>query len=190
MRKLKLQVQTTVDGYIAGPQGEMDFMVWNWDEALKRYVQTITDSIDCIILGRKMAGGFITHWAGVAADPDHPDHDAGKKFTETPKVVFTRSLDQSPWENTVLATDLVAEVTRLKEQDGRDIIVYGGASFVSALIREGLVDEFNLFVNPTALGDGMQIFEGLTHKQPLTLVEARPFDCGIVALKYTLPRAE
>ena len=66
----------------------------------------------------------------------------------------------------------------------QDIIAYGGGTFVSALIREGLIDEYHLFVNPIALGGGMPIFEGLDHDLPLTLVEARPFACGIVVLHY------
>jgi dihydrofolate reductase len=135
MRKLKLQVQMTIDGYIAGPEGEMDWIEFNWDDALKRYVNEITEPVDCIVLGRKLAEGFIPTWAGVAADPDNPENAAGKKFTETHKVVFTKTLDQSKWNNTVLAQgDVVEEITNLKQQDGKDIIAYGGASFVSSLI--------------------------------------------------------
>src|SRR6185503_3841495 len=146
MRKLKLQVQMTVDGYIAGPNGEMDWMVWNWDDELKQYTTALTEPVDCIILGRKLAEGFIPHWAGVAANPDHPEFTAGQKFTDTPKVVFTKTLDKSKWDNTVLAKgDLFDEITTLKKRDGKDIIVYGGAGFVSSLIKEGLIDEFNLF---------------------------------------------
>lgn len=189
MRKLKLQVQMTVDGYIAGPNGEMDFMVWNWDDALKAYVTELTDSVDCIVLGRKLAEGFIPHWAGVAADPDNPDVAAGKRFSETHKVVFTRTLDQSPWDNTELVSgELVDAIQQLKVQDGQDIIAYGGATFVSALIGAGLIDEFHLFVNPAALGGGLSIFGDLDQQLKLTLVGARAFDCGIVALRY-VPRA-
>ena len=113
MRKLKLQTQMTVDGYIAGPNGEMDFMAWNWDDELKRYVDTITEPVDCIVLGRKLAEGFIPHWAAVAANPNDPERAAAKKFTDTRKVVFTKTLDQSAWDNTVLAKgDLVDEITR------------------------------------------------------------------------------
>ena len=185
MRKLKLQVQISVDGYIAGPNGEMDWMVWNWDDELKKYVTDLTDSIDCILLGRKMAPEFISHWAKVAANPDNPEFTAGKKFTDTPKVVFTKTLDESEWENTALATgDLVEEVKKLKQKEGKDIIVYGGASFVSSLIKEGLIDEFHLFVNPAALGNGMPIFERLDKKQSLTLKRSVAFDCGIVLLCY------
>jgi dihydrofolate reductase len=185
MRKLKLQVQMTVDGYIAGLNGEMDFMVWNWDNQLKQYVEDITEPVDCIILGRKLAEGFIPHWATVAANPDDPEFTAGKKFTDTPKVVFTKTLDKSEWDNTVLAKgNLVDEITNLKKQDGKDIIAYGGATFVSALIKQGLIDEFHLFINPTAIGNGMTIFKELDSQQNLILVKSTSFDCGIVVLNY------
>jgi len=175
----------TVDGYIAGPNGEMDFWVWNWDDELNQYVNDITESVDCIILGRKIAEEFISHWATVAANPDDPEFTSGKKFTDTPKVVFTKTLDKSEWDNTVLAKgDLVDEITNLKKQDGKDIIAYGGATFVSALIKHGLIDEFHLFVNPAVIGNGMTIFKELDRKHDLTLLKSRSFDCGIVVLNY------
>lgn len=185
MRKLKLQVQMTVDGYIAGPKGEMDFMEWNWDNELIEYVKEITEPVDCIILGRKLAEGFIPYWAAVAANPDHQEFTAGKKFTDTPKVVFTKTLHKSEWDNTLLAKgDLVDEITQLKKQDGKDIIAYGGASFVSALIKQGLIDEFHLLINPTLIGNGITIFKELDSKQNLNLVKSFSFDCGIVLLNY------
>ena len=72
LRKLKLQVQMSIDGYIAGPNGEMDWMVWNWDDKLKKYVFELTEPVDTIILGRKMTDGFISHWSDVMNKPDHP----------------------------------------------------------------------------------------------------------------------
>ncbi len=176
----------TVDGFIAGPNGEMDWMIFNWDNELKEYVSQITEPVDSIVLGRKLAEGFIPYWATVAADPDHPEFTAGQKFTDTPKVVFTKTLEKSAWDNTVLAKgDLGDEITRLKEQDGKDIIAYGGAAFVSALIKERLIDEFHLFINPTAIGKGMEIFKALDTRQNLSLVKSTSFDCGIVVLNYT-----
>ena len=185
MRKLKLQVQISVDGYIAGPNGEMDWMAWNWDDALKKYVGDLTDPIDTIILGRKLAEGFIPYWANVAANPDHPEFTSGKKYTDTHKVVFTKTLDKSAWDNTVLAKgDLVDEINNLKQQEGKDIIAYGGSTFVSSLIKEGLIDEYHLFVNPTAIGDGMPIFQNLNENLKLKLVKSIAFDCGIAILHY------
>ena len=176
----------SVDGYVAGPNDEMDWMTFNWDDKLKEYVKELTEPVDCILLGRKLAQGFIPHWATVAANPDNPEVAAGKKFTDTQKVVFTKTLDQSEWDNTVLAKgDLVDEITTLKKQPGNDIIVYGGVNLVSSLIRERLVDEYHLFINPVAIGQGKSTFGALGEKQNLTLGYATSFDSGITVLFYT-----
>jgi dihydrofolate reductase len=179
MRKLKLQVQMTIDGYIAGLNGEMDWTNRNWDNKLKNYVGAITESVDCIVLGRKLAQGFIPYWAS------HPQEEGADKFNNTKKVVFTKTLEKSEWANTVLAKgDLVDEILKLKQEDGHDIIAYGGAKFVSALIKHGLIDEFHLFINPTAIGSGLTIFKELEDKQNMALVMSISFDCGIVVLHY------
>ena len=186
MRKLKLQVQITVDGYVAGPNGEMDWMNFTQDDALEAYVNALTDSSDTILLGRKMTDGFVNYWTDVVSNqPESGEFLFAKKMVDIPKVVFTKTLTQSVWHNTVVATgDLVDEINVLKNQEGKDIIVYGGATFVSALIKHGLIDEYHLFVNPTAIGTGLSIFGQLDQNLSLTLVNATPFACGEVVLQY------
>jgi dihydrofolate reductase len=185
LRKLKLQVQMSVDGYIARLNGEMDWVVWNWDDKLKGYVNGLTESVDTILLGRKMTEGFISYWSDVMAKPNHPEYAFAKKMIEIPKVVFTKTLNKSKWVNTDIATgDLTDEINKLKRQEGKDIIVYGGASFDSSLIKAGLIDEFHLFVNPVAIANGMTIFKDLNETQKFTLVKSIAFDCGIVLLHY------
>jgi len=190
LRKLKLQVQISIDSYIAGPNGEMDWMVWNWDDRLKNYVFELTEPVDTIILGRKMTDGFISYWSDVMTKPDDPSsidrsHAFAKKMIETPKVVFTKTLKKSQWANTDIATgELTDEITNLKSQDGKDIIVYGGVSFDSSLIRAGLIDEFHLFINPVAIGKGMTIFKDLNEIQKFNLVKSVAFDWGIIGLHY------
>jgi dihydrofolate reductase len=186
MRKLLLQVQLSIDGYIAGPNGEMDWMTWNWDDQLKDFVTNLTDGIDTILLGRGMAGGFIGHWSNVVNNtPDDPSYPFAKTMVDAHKVVFTKTMESSEWDNTELAKgDITEEVNKLKNQDGKDIIVYGGAGFVSSLIKAGLIDEYYLFVNPAAIGKGLQIFAGLDSKLNLKLTKAQQFDCGIAALCY------
>ena len=185
MRKLKLQMQLTVNGFVAGPNGELDWMLWEWDDELKKYVGELTDSIDTIILGRKMTDGFVNHWTTVANNPDDPEYASGKKFVDTPKVVITKTLTESKWENTTLVTgNLKDEISKLKKQKGKDIIVYGGAGTVSNLMKENLIDEYYLFVNPVAIKKGMTIFSDIKNEFRLNLVEAKQFDCGIVLLHY------
>lgn len=183
MRKLKLQMQITIDGFVAGPNGELDWMKgWDSDDELKKYETELIDSSDTILMGRKMTDGFVNYWTKVAGNPDSPDYAFAKKMVDYPKVVFTKTLDESRWANTVLAKgDLVEEVNRRKSQTGKDILVYGGANFVSSLIKEKLIDEYNFFVNPAAIGRGMAIFDG---KFDLTLVKSQAFDCGVVFQRY------
>ncbi len=193
MKKLKLQEQMSVDGFVGGPNGELDFMTWNWDDKLKKYVDELTDSVDTILLGRKMTDGFIGHWSNVVKNkPDEESYAFAKKMMDKPKYVFTKTLDKSSWENTLLAKgDLAEEIKKLKNQKGKDlptgqagIVVYGGANFVSSLVKAGLIDEYYLFVNPSAVGNGLSIFKTVDRRQNLKLTESIPFDCGIVLLKY------
>lgn len=190
MRTLKLQVQMTVDGYIAGPNGEMDFFTWNWDDEIKKYVGDLVRPIQTVVLGRKVAEGFIPHWEGVAKDPKHDDYAAGRKFTDCEKVVFTRTLTKSPWERTVIAHgDLAQEINALKKKDGGDLFAYGGSQFVGSLIASDLVDDYYVFINPVVAGKGMPIFDRLTRTRQLEVVESRAFSCGIVLVHYRVKRA-
>ncbi|HRH45566.1 MAG TPA: dihydrofolate reductase family protein [Pyrinomonadaceae bacterium] len=183
MGKLKLQMQTSIDNFIAGPNGEMDWMVWNWDEELKNYVSELTKPIEKIILGRKLAEGFIGAWASRVKDPEKTDEFA-HKMNDTKKIVFSRSLNKIEGNNTTINNgDLVEEINKLKNEVG-EIIAYGGGEFVTSLIKNNLIDEYHLFVNPIALGNGLTIFGGLNEKLNLELVKAKAFECGIVALHY------
>jgi dihydrofolate reductase len=185
LRKLRLQVQMSVDGCIAGPNGEMDWMVGLLDDEVIKYVSKITESVDTILLGRKMTDVFISFWLDVMNKPDDPWHAFSKKMIETPKVVFTKTLNKSRWINTDIATgNLIEEVSKIKSQNGGDIIVYGGALFDSSLIKEKLIDEFYLFINPVAIGNGMTIFKDLNEIQKYTLIESKAFECGKVLLRY------
>lgn len=189
MRKLKLQVQMSIDGCIAGPNNEMDWMVFFGDEKLKEFENRIHEPVDTILLGRKMTGEFVSYWANVMSKPDDPEYAFAKKMIETPKIVFTKSLNKSEWINTEIATgDLKDEITKLKSQEGGDIVVYGGASFDSCLIKENLIDEFYLFINPVAIGNGKTIFKDLKEIRNFTLIESIAFDSGIVLLHYEVNR--
>ena len=189
IRKLKLQVQMSLDGCIAGPNNEMDWMVWDWDEKLKDYVNRLHEPVDTILLGRKMTNEFISYWSNVINKPQDPEYTIAKKMLETPKIVFTKTLNKSEWPNTEIAKgDLKDEINKLKNQDGEDVLVYGGASFDSSLNKEKLIDEFYLLVVPIVIGNGKTIFRDLKEIQKLTLIESKVFDCGLVLLDYEVKK--
>ena len=185
MRKLKLQMQVSLDGFVGGPQGDLDWMEWNWGDELNKYVSEITELVDTILLGRKLAEGFIPYWADAGKNPEHPEFPFAKKINDTPKIVFSKTLKNADWENTSLANgNLVEEIHALKNKTGNDIIVYGGAEFVTNLLRDELIDEYHLFINPVAIGNGLTIFKGLEKRLNLNLIYSKSFPCGIVGFHY------
>jgi len=189
MRKLKLHVARSVDGCIAGPNNEMNWIDFTWNEKLRQYEDSLHKPVDTIILGRKMTNEFISYWSNVMNKPEDPEYTFAKKMMETPKIVFTKTLNKSEWPNTEIVTgDLKEEITKLKSQDGGDIIVYGGASFDSSLIKENLIDEFYLFINPVAIGNGKTIFKDLKEISKFNLIESIAFDSGTVLLHYEVKK--
>jgi dihydrofolate reductase len=171
---------------MGGPQGEMDWLTGAWTEDVGDYIRDVMAGVDTMVLGRKLAEGFIPHWL---AQPEDEPQDAIDFMNETPKVVFSRTLDVSPWENTVVASDVVQTITDLKSQPGGDLIVYGGATVMSSLVRAELVDELHMLVNPTAIGAGLALFGSGTERLRFNRVKATPFECGITAIHLEPLRA-
>ncbi|QHV94802.1 dihydrofolate reductase family protein [Spirosoma endbachense] len=188
MRKLKLQMQLSVDGYVAGPNGELDWMSFDQDSNLLALINSLTDSSDTILLGRKMTDGFVNYWENVVNNqPDSPEFSFAQKMVDTPKVVFSKTLKSIAGKNVTIENgDLATAVKNMKSKTGKDIIVYGGADFVSSLIKEGLIDEFNFFINPIMINKGLRIFDLLGERQKLLLQNATGYECGVVVLSYQL----
>jgi dihydrofolate reductase len=161
MRKLKVQVQMTLDGFVAGPNGELDWMwIGKRDEAILQRVIELADTCDTILLGRKMTREFIDHWENVLDNqPASVEQPLAQKMVSMHKIVFSRSETTIKGRNVELENgELVTAIQALKKKPGRDIMVYGGATFVSALISENLVDEYYIFRRPVAIGSGLSIF--------------------------------
>jgi len=182
MRKLKLQMQMTVDGFVAGPQGQLDWMNRAMDPQLIAYITQLTDTSSTILLGRNMTPGFVAYWEGVLKNPGSPEFAFARKMVDYEKVVFSKTLTHMDGQNVrVHNGDLVEGVNAIKRQPGKDLVVYGGATFVRSLLDHGLIDELNLFVNPVAIGSGMQVFNG---KRPLTLTGSIAYPSGTVVSTY------
>ncbi len=186
MRKVKLQIQMTLDGFVSGPNGEMDWMVCDWDDVLNDYVRRLTASADSFMVGRHTAEGMAVYWPTVAGNPESKlqDIEAAEWINNTPKIVFSRSAASVEWHRARVACNIAEEVRLLKQQPGKDILLYGGAGIVSSFIQQGLIDEYHLFVNPVAIGLGKPIFRDRTEMLRLRLVQITTSTVGIAVLCY------
>jgi dihydrofolate reductase len=196
MRKLILQMQASVDGYVAGREG-LGWQLWGWgddwpwDDRLKEDFNAVFAAVDCILLSRKMLGerdgeGYIDHWTRAAGDhPTDPDYAFARKIVVASKVVVTSQQVSVRWPRTTVARGgLSDQVNALKRQPGADVIAFGGVSFATALLAHGLVDELQLFVNPTAIGAGNTPFAGRERPLRLTLLRSDAYPCGMVVNRY------
>lgn len=185
MRKLKLQMQVTLDGFNStGPNDEQKWVTWDLD-GIQQYVIDLLDSSATIIIGRKLAIDYIPFWEDTFKNPKASMYEFASRIVNARKIVFTKTLDKSTWDKTELAKgDLKDEINKLKSEDGKDIIVYGGSSFVASLIKEGFIDEFHFFINPIAIGKGVSAFEQLENWQQLDLKKSITCDSGIIILHY------
>ncbi len=176
-------MQMTINGYVAQSDGKNDWMTWNPDDELIGFMSSLLDSSDTLLLGRKTAKDLIPYWDDTAIT--NPAHPFAKRIAGISEVVFTKTLEKSPWNNTTLSTgSLTAEIASLKNQSGYDILVFGGAGFVSALVKEGLIDEYHLIVNPTAISTGMTIFNSFEHVRKFTPTQAKLYPGGKIVLSY------
>lgn len=194
MRKLILQMQMSVDGFVATDQLSLDWLLWDWsddwtwDEELKAEFNRVFKTVDCILLSRKMVeDGYIEHWREVAENfPKDPRFAFAKRITETPKVIFSKTLLESKWDNATIASgELVEEIDKLKSAPGGDIIAFGGVGFASALVAASAIDEFQFFTNPRVLAEGRSIFTQQGARLDLKLRSSMGYECGIVVNKYT-----
>ncbi len=176
-------MQITVDGFVAGPSGELDWMTWEMGEKINAYITELMNTSDTILMGRKMTKEFVTYWENVLDNqPDSPEHPFAERMVNLPKIVFSKTVDHIDGRNVRVENgDLVEKVNELKNQEGKDLLVYGGANFVSSLIEHGLIDELNLFIHPVAISEGLRIFSGRTK---LKLINSQLHDSGIVINTY------
>jgi dihydrofolate reductase len=185
VRKIIYLMMVSLDGFVEGPHGEIDWHVV--DEELHTFVNEQQSAIDTYLYGRRMYQLMAGDWPRVETDPSVPQYmlDFARIWKAMPKVVFSRTLERVEWNSRLVRGDNIAEeVARLKAQPGRDMTV-GGADLASTFIRLGLIDEYRLFVQPVVVGGGTPFFPALDHALKLRLVETRTFESGVVYLRYT-----
>jgi dihydrofolate reductase len=192
MRRLILQEFVTIDGLAAGPNGSVDFVPASnkGDRAFGRDQLAFIDTIDRILLGRVTYQMFSGHWPNITEGDEKPFAD---RINAIPKIVFSKTLDRAPWGTwnnaTIVRGTPAEEVTRLKQEAGKDIVVWGSLSLTQALIDADLIDEYRLVVCPVVLGDGRSLFRDTSHVLDMHLVGATSYDRGAVQLTYAPDKA-
>jgi len=186
MRKVILFMIVTLDGFIGGPNGELDWMVKD-DEMDKVLITDLLSTVDTILVGRATYQVFENYWPVVATNPSSSKDmiDLAHWIENTPKIVFSKTLEKVEWKNSRLIKENIAdEIAKLKQQPGKDMVIFGGVGIVSTFIKLGLVDEYRLRVHPVALGSGKPLFKDIKDRMKLKLLECAKFNSGVVALHY------
>jgi dihydrofolate reductase len=194
-RKIIASLQISVDGFIEGPNGEMDWVMVEDEEAWREIFEMLTH-IDTLILGREMYPNYEQYWLAVLADPDAILPLSGRVASKNEiayahladslqHLVLSRRLDKVAWKATRIVRN-VDDIRKIKQQPGKDMYAVGGAKLVSSLMNQGLVDELRLLVNPLILGGGKALFKDVKGRHTLKLSGAKPLKSGKVALTYSV----
>jgi dihydrofolate reductase len=182
MRKLAVFNNVTLDGYFVTMNGDMSW-AHKQDAEWNAFVQANASGGGELLFGRITYEMMASYWPTPHAIKNFPVVAEG--MNNLPKAVFSRTLDRASWSNTKLVKgDLAAEVRKMKKQPGKDMVILGSGSIVSQLAQEGLIDEYQVAVNPIVLGKGRTMFDGVKDKLTLKLTKTRPFANGSVVLCY------
>lgn len=177
MRKIKLAMYVSLDGVVQDPAWTRPF----WNDELANLQRDYLFASDALLLGRVTYEGFAAAWPGMEGTGDF-----GERMNSMPKFVASRTLDKGEWNATIIKGDLGAEVAKLKDEAGQDLLIYGSGDLVDELTRLGLIDEYRLMIHPVIVGAGKRIFNGDT-TTTLRLVDTITTDTGVVIATYSSP---
>jgi dihydrofolate reductase len=191
MRKIILFMHMSLDGFIGGSNGEMDWVTMDDPEMGKFLITDLLKTVDSMILGRVLFHEFEQYWPAYANDPNTSPDEAefGHWIDMSPKIVFSSTLENVEWQNSQLVrvnddNEIAEKISQLKNEPGGDMVMFGGARMVQTLNRLGLIDEYRLKVEPIVLGHGLPLFQDLNDRIKLKLVKSKIFKSGVVGLYY------
>lgn len=185
MRNLIFFMHTSLDGFVGGPKGEMDWISIN--DEIFAFVATLTQKAGTALYGRVTYDMMQGYWPDAGNKPNATKHDIEHSawYSKIPKVVLSRTISDEGLENTTVISERLAErINELKAQDGKDILIFGSPGASHSLLSEGLIDQFWLFVSPVLIGEGIPLFKGVNGLTKLNLLETKTFSCGVIALHY------
>jgi dihydrofolate reductase len=183
MRKLVLQMQYSLDGFVAGPNGELDWIFQDFDDEFVKWVVEKLWQAGAHLMGSKTYKDMAAHW------PSSKEPFAAA-MNQIPKIVFSRSLEHADWKETrIVSGDLAQEIARLKQEPGGDLLAHGGVRFARSLIGSGLIDEYRLVVHRVVLGKGLPIFSDLSAPLRFKVVNEITLNSGLVVLELQQPES-
>jgi dihydrofolate reductase len=183
MRRLIFMMSVSIDGFMEGPNREID---WHMvDEELHTHFNEQLGAMSAFLDGRvtyELMAGF---WPKADADPSAtaPTVEFARIWRDMPKIVYSTTLDRADWNTTIVRAVIPEEVNELKARPGGDMVL-GGADLAATFMRHDLVDEYRLYVHPIVVGQGRPMFQPFDTKRPLHLAETRSFSNGVVLLRY------
>jgi dihydrofolate reductase len=185
MRKIIAALQTSLDCFIEGPNGELDWAMVE-DEDTWREMDEILSSVDTFLLGRVMYPAYEQYWLALLANPTGSENENAyaRRADKIPHIVLSKTLEKVEWKVTRIVRD-IEDIRKMKEQSGKDILTFGGATLVSSLMNLKLIDELHLMVNPIILGGGKALFKDVKQRESLKLIRAKPLKSGKVSLTYS-----
>lgn len=185
MRKLVQLMHVSLDGFVGGPNGEMNFI--HVDEEIFDYTGGLVNDCDLGLYGRVTFEMMENYWPTAANKPNPSKHDIehSRWYNNVAKVVLSKSMEGRHLDNvTILSSDISNEIKKLKQAEGKNIVVFGSPRASHYLSQHNLVDDYWLLINPVILGEGIPMFTGIKERIKLTLVESKAFSSGVVALHY------
>lgn len=185
MRKLILFAHISLDGFASDVHGGLGFL--SYTEELQQFADEVVKTVGSPVYGKNTYYLMQGYWPTVLNSPGatQPTLDHARWVQEVPKIVFSTTLSSADWNNTTLLRDnVVEEVNKLKQQPGKDLVVFGSPSLAKSLMNLGLVDAYRLTLHPVILGEGISLFDDNTQRSNLKLIEAKTLKSGVVTLHY------
>ena len=185
MRRLIVSMNITIDGFMAEPDGGLDWQVQNWTADMGQILSEQLSDADTLLLGRNTYSAMASYWSAVSAgfcDIPREDLFYAEMINKCRKVVCSTTLDTLVWNNSqLIKKNIRQEILKLKQQPGKTILVYGSHKLVQHLIKLNLIDEYVLWIYPVSIGRGISLFN---NKQKLKLILSHPLPSGVVISRY------